>query len=90
MSYEAVSWAMAQNVGKSSTKFVLVAMAEHVNGKDTDMLCFPSVQALSSVQRCITNRFCRRLAARPGLKVWPTRQYRPRRIPNRLGRFEPT
>ena len=30
MSYEAVSWAMAQNVGKSSTKFVLVAMAEHV------------------------------------------------------------
>lgn len=49
MSYEAVSWAMAQNVGKSSTKFVLVAMAEHVNGKDTDMLCFPSVQALSSM-----------------------------------------
>jgi len=49
MSYEAVSWAMAQQVGKSSTKFVLVAMAECVNGKDTDMLCFPSVQALSSM-----------------------------------------
>ena len=48
MSYEAVSWAMAQQVGKSSTKFVLVAMAECVNGKDADMLCFPSVQALSS------------------------------------------
>lgn len=40
---------MAQQVGKSSTKFVLVAMAECVNGKDTDMLCFPSVQALSSM-----------------------------------------
>lgn len=49
MSYEAVSWAMAQNVGKSSTKFVLVAMAEHVNGKDAGMLCFPSVQALCSM-----------------------------------------
>ena len=49
MSYEAVSWAMAQQVGKSSTKFVLVAMAECVNGKDADMLCFPSVQALSSM-----------------------------------------
>lgn len=40
---------MAQQVGKSSTKFVLVAMAECVNGKDADMLCFPSVQALSSM-----------------------------------------
>lgn len=49
MSYEAVSWAMAQQIGKSSTKFVLVAMAECVNGKDADMLCFPSVQALSSM-----------------------------------------
>ena len=38
MSYEAVSWAMAQQVGKSSTKFVLVAMAHCVNAESGDMV----------------------------------------------------
>ena len=44
MSYEAVSWAMAQQVGKSSTKFVLVAMAHCVNAESGDMVCWPSAK----------------------------------------------
>lgn len=47
MSYEAMSWAMAQPVEKSSAKFVLVAMANCVNGEAAEMLCWPSTQHLA-------------------------------------------
>lgn len=43
MSVEAITWALAQPVERSSTKFVLVAMA---NCGGTDGLCWPSVQYL--------------------------------------------
>ena len=49
MSYEAVSWAMAQQVGKSSTKFVLVAMAHCVNAESGDMVCWPSAKRLAEI-----------------------------------------
>lgn len=49
MSYEAVSWAMAQQVGKSSTKFVLVAMAHCVNAESGDMVCWPSAKHLAEI-----------------------------------------
>lgn len=45
MSYEALRWAMAQAVPKSSAKFVLVAMADCVNA-DT-MVCWPSYRHLT-------------------------------------------
>ena len=47
MSFDAMRWALAQKVTKSSTKFLLVAMADCVNG--ADMVCWPSVQYLSDV-----------------------------------------
>lgn len=40
MSVEAITWALAQRVGRSSAKFVLVAMA---NCADSDMVCWPSI-----------------------------------------------
>ena len=43
MSNEAINWAFQQPVPKSSTKFVLVAMA---NLAGTDMTCWPSMQYL--------------------------------------------
>lgn len=47
MSYEAIRWALTQQVPKSSAKFVLVAMANCVNGEGAEMLCWPSVKHLS-------------------------------------------
>jgi len=47
MSFEAIAWAMKQPVGRSSTKFLLVAMAECVNDKSEEMLCFPSIAHLA-------------------------------------------
>lgn len=43
MSNEAINWALAQPVPKSSSKFVLVAMA---NLADAEMICWPSMQYL--------------------------------------------
>jgi pyocin large subunit-like protein len=43
MSVEAITWALAQRVDRSSAKFVLVAMA---NCAGADMLCWPSVAYL--------------------------------------------
>jgi hypothetical protein len=45
VSYDAMSWAMSQPVEKSSAKFVLVALANCVNGDS--MLCWPSTQHLA-------------------------------------------
>lgn len=47
MSFDAIKWAMEQPVGKASTKFVLVAMANCVNGDGADMLCWPSYAYLA-------------------------------------------
>ena len=47
MSYDAISWALAQPVEKSSAKFVLVAMADCVNAEAGDMLCWPSYRHLT-------------------------------------------
>ncbi len=47
MSFEAMAWAMRQPVGRSSAKFLLVAMAECVNDKSEEMLCFPSISHLA-------------------------------------------
>ena len=44
MSVEAISWALAQPLDRSSAKFVLVAMANCANA---DMTCWPSVAYLS-------------------------------------------
>ena len=47
MSYEAIRWAMAQAVDKSSAKFVLVAMADCVNADGEQMICWPSHKHLT-------------------------------------------
>lgn len=47
MSFDAVRWALAQRVPKSSAKFVLVAMADCVNGDGADMVCWPSYRHLT-------------------------------------------
>lgn len=44
MSIEALNWAFAQTIDKSSVKFVLVAMA---NIADDEMICWPSISYLS-------------------------------------------
>lgn len=44
MSLEAITWALQQEVERSTAKFVLVAMANYA---DADMLCWPSVECLS-------------------------------------------
>ncbi len=49
MSFAAVQWALAQDVGKSATKFVLVAMASHVNSESSEMVCWPSYRALAAM-----------------------------------------
>ncbi|MBK6594318.1 MAG: helix-turn-helix domain-containing protein [Burkholderiales bacterium] len=49
MSFDAIRWALSQSVPKSSTKFVLVAMADCVNQDGgPDMLCWPSYQHLKT------------------------------------------
>lgn len=49
MSFDAIRWAMAQDVEKSSAKFVLVAMADCVNMETgSDMLCWPSYRHLAA------------------------------------------
>lgn len=47
MSFDAVRWALGQKVGKSSAKFVLVAMADCVNGEGDAMTCWPSYRHLT-------------------------------------------
>jgi hypothetical protein len=47
LSYEAIRWAIAQPVSKSSAKFVLVAMADCVNGDQEEMTCWPSYKHLT-------------------------------------------
>ena len=47
MSIDAIRWAFDQPVGKSSAKFLLVAMANHV--RDASMTCWPSSKHLSDV-----------------------------------------
>jgi hypothetical protein len=49
VSFDAVQWALAQDVGKSATKFVLVAMASHVNSESREWLCWPSYAAIARV-----------------------------------------
>lgn len=49
MSYDAIRWAMAQQVGKSSTKFLLVAMADCVNSDGARFVCWPSCRHLAEV-----------------------------------------
>lgn len=44
-----MSWAMQQEVGKSSTKFLLVALADCVNQESGEMVCWPSHAHLSKV-----------------------------------------
>ena len=44
MSVEAITWALAQKLDRSSSKFVLVAMANYANA---DMTCWPSIKSLS-------------------------------------------
>ncbi|MFT3815249.1 MAG: helix-turn-helix domain-containing protein [Acidovorax sp.] len=48
MSFEAIAWAMKQPVGRSSAKFLLVALADCVNDKSEEMLCFPSITHLEA------------------------------------------
>lgn len=49
VSFAAIRWALAQPVAKSSTKFVLVAMADCVNADDgREWLCWPSYRHLSA------------------------------------------
>ena len=48
MSFDAIKWAIAQKVEKSSAKFVLVAMADCVNADGgADMVCWPSYKHLT-------------------------------------------
>lgn len=47
MSFDAITWALQQPVGKSSAKFVLVAMASCCNGEGAAMTCWPSVKFLA-------------------------------------------
>lgn len=49
MSFDAIRWALAQDVGKSATKFVLVALADHVNAEAAEWVCWPSYRALAAM-----------------------------------------
>lgn len=49
MSFDAIRWALRQDVGKSPTKFVLVAMAEFVNAESVVWVCWPSYRAIAAV-----------------------------------------
>jgi len=46
VSFDAIRWALEQPIPKSSTKFVLVAMADCVNVDGGEMLCWPSTRHL--------------------------------------------
>lgn len=47
MSFDAIRWALAQPLQKSPAKFLLVALADCVNEKSEDWLCWPSVAHLA-------------------------------------------
>lgn len=48
MSFDAIAWALDQPVGRSAAKFLLVALADCVNGEGIeDMLAFPSAAHLA-------------------------------------------
>jgi len=47
MSIDAIRWALDQSVGKSSAKFVLVALANDV--RDATMTCWPSAKRLAEI-----------------------------------------
>ena len=49
MSFDAIRWALAQSVSKSSAKFLLVAMADCVNAENVEPICWPSYSYLSGV-----------------------------------------
>jgi hypothetical protein len=49
VSFDAIRWALSQPIPKSSTKFVLVAMADCVNVDGEQMVCWPSTKHLSDV-----------------------------------------
>ena len=49
MSFDAISWAMAQPINKSSAKFTLVALANCVNNGLPEMLCWPSISHLAEI-----------------------------------------
>lgn len=49
MSFDAIRWALAQSVPKSSTKFLLVVMADCVNAENAEMVCWPSYAYLARV-----------------------------------------
>lgn len=59
MSFELMAWAMRQEVGSSSDKFVLLALADRANGDTGE--CFPSVALIAidtemseaTVRRCL-------------------------------------
>jgi hypothetical protein len=49
VSFDAIRWALAQPVAKSSTKFVLIAMADCVNAENpAEWLCWPSYRHLAA------------------------------------------
>ena len=48
MSFDAIAWAMDQSISRSSAKFLLVALADCVNGSGVEnMVCFPSIAHLA-------------------------------------------
>lgn len=47
MSYDAIRWAMGQDVASAMTKFLLVAMADCVNAEAGEMVCWPSYAFLA-------------------------------------------
>jgi hypothetical protein len=49
VSFDAVRWALEQPVPKSSTKFVLVAMADCVHSQGEAMVCWPTVAHLAKL-----------------------------------------
>jgi len=60
MSVEAMTWALKQNIGKSSAKLVLVMLAEHA--EELTGVCIPRIKVLadecdmdeSTAKRCIS------------------------------------
>jgi pyocin large subunit-like protein len=49
VSFDAIRWALAQSVSKSSAKFLLVAMADCVNADNAEMVCWPSYAYLARI-----------------------------------------
>jgi hypothetical protein len=48
VSFNAIRWAFAQPIGKASTKYVLIAMANCVNEGGGEWLCWPSYRFLAA------------------------------------------